>query len=310
MSPTRHPDRDGHAALGVVTPHPQNRRSGWRGLRNQMGTAVLLGTLGGLLVWLGSVVWPGPGGATIGLILGVLAVGGSYWSSDKLALTMARARQISPGQAPWYHRTVQELAARADLPMPRLYVSPSPQPNAFATGRNPGNAVICVTEGLLRTLDDRELRAVLAHELAHVGNRDILLTSVAAALATGISWLAQLLLWLPLLSDEEGGPNPLGLFAAALLAPFAAMLLQLAVSRRREFEADRVGAMLHGNGHDLARALDRIERSARRVPAAVDPAQASAYIINPLAGRRVAFARLFATHPPTEERIARLVARH
>lgn len=298
-----------HAAPRYGPPQAPHGRSGWHAVRNQVGTAALLGALGGLLVWLGSTLWPGPGGATLGLLLGLFAVGGSYWYSDKLALTMARARPVSPHQAPWYHRTVRELAARAGLPVPRLYVSASPQPNAFATGRNPANAAICVTEGLLHTLDERELRAVLAHELAHVGNRDILLTSVAAALATGISWLAQVLLWLPLFSDEESGPNPLGLLAAALLAPLAATVLQLAVSRRREFEADRVSAELHGNGHDLARALDRIDRSARHVPAAVDPAQSSAYIVNPLAGRRVAFARLFATHPSTEERIARLVGR-
>ncbi len=279
-----------------------------RGMANRVKTVVLLSALGGLLVWVGSLIAPGPGGATLGLALGLLVVGGSYWYSDRLALRAARARAVSRAEAPGYHRIVEDLAARAGLPMPRLYISPSPQPNAFATGRDPQHAAVCVTEGLLRVLEPDEVRAVLAHELAHVGNRDILLTSVAAAIATGISWLANVALWLPLFgSDEDGHANPLGLLVAALLAPIAATLLQLALSRNREFEADRAGAALLGEGHTLARALQRIEATARRVPVNVDPAQTSAYIVNPLTGRRVTFASLFATHPPTQERVARLV---
>lgn len=289
-------------------PHKVCRFSAWRGFANRARTVVLLGVLGGLLVTFGSWI-DGPRGATVGLLLGVIAVAGSYWGSDRLALRAAHARPVSAGEAPWYHATVQELAARAGLPMPGLYVSPSPQPNAFATGRNPDNAAICVTEGLLRELDPTEVRAVLAHELAHVGNRDILITSIAAALATGISWLANLLLWMPLFggSDEDGHPNPIGLLVAVMLAPIAALLLQLAVSRGRELEADRAGAELLGDGHALARALYRIDTAARRRPMPIDPAQATAYVVNPLAGRRVAFGQLFSTHPPTEQRIARLL---
>jgi len=281
-----------------------------RRLVNGLKTAALLGALGGMLVWVGSLLFPGPVGATIGLALGLAVVGSSYWFSDRLAIRAARAKPVSPAQAPRYHRIVDDLAARSGLPKPRLYISPSPQPNAFATGRNPQNAAVCVTEGLLRMLDPDEVRAVLAHELAHVGNRDILLTSVAAAIATGISWLANVLLWLPLFgADEDGHGNPVGLLIAALLAPVAATLLQLALSRNREFEADRTGAELLGEGHTLARALRRIDTAARRIPAPVHPAQASAYIVNPLTGRRVNFSQLFATHPSTEQRVARLVGR-
>lgn len=282
--------------------------SPWRGFANRARTVVLLAGLGGLLIALGSWI-DGPRGATVGLLLGVIAVAGSYWGSDRLALRAARARPVSAVEAPWYHATVQELASRAGLPMPRLYVSPLPPPNAFATGRDPDNGAICVTEGLLRELDPVEVRAVLAHELAHVGNRDILITSVAAALATGISWLANVLLWLPLFggSADDGHPNPFGLLVAGMLAPIAALLLQLAVSRNRELEADRTGAELLGDGRALARALYRIETAARRRPVPIDPAQATVYVVNPLAGRRVAFAQLFSTHPPTEQRIARLL---
>jgi len=291
---------------------PDAHAGGARGrLVNGLKTAALLGALGGMLVWVGSLLFAGPAGATIGLALGLALVGSSYWFSDRLAIRAARAKPVSPAQAPRYHRIVDDLAARSGLPKPRLYISPSPQPNAFATGRNPQNAAVCVTEGLLRLLDPDEVRAVLAHELAHVGNRDILLTSVAAAIATGISWLANVLLWLPLFgaADEDGTANPIGLLLAALLAPIAATLLQLALSRNREFEADRTGAELLGEGHTLARALQRIDTAARRIPASVDPAQASAYIVNPLTGRRVTFAQLFATHPSTEQRVARLVGR-
>jgi heat shock protein HtpX len=293
-----------------AAPAPVHVSARGRGAANGIKTAVLLGALGGLLVWVGSMLFTGPVGATLGLVLGAGVVGGSYWYSDRLALRAARARPVTPAEAPAYHRVVEDLAARAGLPKPRVYVSPSPQPNAFATGRDPGNAAVCVTEGLLKVLDADEVRAVLAHELAHVGNRDILLTSVAAAIATGISWLANVLLWLPLFgaTDDEGHANPLGLLVAALLAPLAATLLQLALSRNREFEADRVGAELLGEGHTLARALQKIETVARRVPVNVDPAQSSAYIVNPLTGRRMTFAQLFATHPPTEQRIARLVS--
>ncbi|MFP5370883.1 MAG: M48 family metalloprotease, partial [Actinomycetes bacterium] len=253
-------------------------RRGWNGIK----TAVLLGGLGGLLVLLGSQF--GEAGAAVGLLLGLGTVGGSYWYSDRLALMAARAVPVGPEEMPTYHRIVRELTTEAGLPMPRLYVTPDPQPNAFATGRNPRHAAVAVTRGLLELLDARELRAVLAHELAHVGNRDILLTSVAAALATAVSFLANLAGFLPFVgsSDDDDEPGPLATLVAVLVAPVAAALLQLALSRSREFEADRTGAALLGDGHALASALAKIDRVARRVPMRVEPAQASKYLVNPL----------------------------
>ena len=279
-------------------------RRGWNGVK----TAVLLGGLGGLLVLLGSQF--GETGAAVGLLLGLGTVGGSYWYSDRLALMAARAVPVGPDDFPAYHRIVRELATEAGLPMPRLYVTPDPQPNAFATGRNPRHAAVAVTRGLLDLLDARELRAVLAHELAHVGNRDILLTSVAAALATAVSSLANLAGFLPFLgnSDDDEQPGLLATLIAVLVAPVAAALLQLALSRSREFEADRTGAELLGSGHALASALAKIDRVARRVPMPVEPAQASKYLVNPLTGAG-GWTALFSTHPPVEQRIARLIER-
>lgn len=277
-------------------------RRGWNGVK----TAVLLAGLGGLLVGLGSLF--GRVGALIGLLLGLATVGASYWFSDRLALMAAGAVPVTARQMPIYHRIVQELSAEAGLPMPRLYVTPDRQPNAFATGRNPRHAAVAVTAGLLDLLTPRELKAVLAHELAHVGNRDVLLTSVAAALATGISFLANLVGWLPFFggTDDDEDPGPLAALVTALIAPFAAALLQLALSRSREFEADRTGAALVGDGHALASALAKIEHVARNTPMRVEPAQASKYIVNPLTGHDRSLSVLFMTHPPTAERIARL----
>jgi heat shock protein HtpX len=201
------------------------------------------------------------------------------------------------------------LCQRADLPMPKLYISPEMQPNAFATGRNPEHAAVAVTEGLIAICSWDEIEGVLAHEIMHVGNRDILIGSVAAAVATGISFVANMAMWGAMFGggrDDDEGANPIVLIATALLAPIAASVLQMALSRSREFEADRSGAKLLGSGEALARALEKLEASAKQIPMDIAPAQAQAYIVNPLTGRQVRFANLFRTHPTTEERVARL----
>lgn len=278
--------------------------------KNTAKTVLLLASIGGLAVFVGSLF--GPTGTILGLGIGLVMVGSSYWFSDKLAIRSAGARQVGPDDAPELYAVVAELVARAAIPMPRVFISPSPQPNAFATGRGPRNAAVCVTEGLLRFLDPAEVRGVLAHELGHVKHRDILIGSVAAAVATGISAIANLALFAGMFggggSDDDDRPNPIMLLLLSMLAPMAASILQMALSRSREFEADRAGAELCGDPRPLASALRKIEAYARRVPMDLTPTQATAYIVNPLTGRTVSFGRLFLTHPPTEDRIARLEA--
>ena len=278
--------------------------------KNTIKTFTLLAALGGLLMMIGSFF--GRGGLFIGLVLGLVFVGGSYWFSDTLAIKSARAVPVTEAEMPEYYRIVRELTAAANMPMPKLYVTPDMQPNAFATGRNPDHAAVAVTRGILSILDWNELRGVLAHEISHVGNRDILIGSVAAAVAMGITFVARMAMWGAMFGgggrDDDNNANPLALLAFSLLAPIAAMVIQMALSRSREFEADRTGARLIGDGEPLARALAKLEQGARAVPMAVDPAQASKYIVNPFSGRRVQFANLFTTHPPMEDRIARLRA--
>jgi heat shock protein HtpX len=218
---------------------------------------------------------------------------------------------VSEAEAPKLYAMVRDLTTRKGMPMPRLYISPADQPNAFATGRNPNHAAVAVTQGLLQVLNEDELRGVLAHELSHVANRDILITSVAAAAAMGITFAARMAMWGAMFGgygggDRDRGGNIFGALAMMILAPIAAVMLQMALSRSREFEADHSGAELLGNGESLARALEKIDAYAKQVPMNVDPAQATAYIINPLSGRKVNFAGLFQTHPPTAERVARL----
>lgn len=277
--------------------------------KNTIKTYVLLAALGGLLIIGGQLLWGGSG-AIIGLAIGLVFVGGAYWFSDKIAIAAARAKPVSEQEAPELYAIVRELTTAARMPMPRLYITPDPQPNAFATGRNERRAAVAVTKGILQILDRDELRAVLAHELAHVKNRDILISSVAAAIAMGITFLARMVMWGAMFGgggdDDDGGGNIFGLLAMAILAPIAALLLQMAVSRSREFEADRTGARLIGAGDPLARALEKLHETAKRVPMNVNPAQASMFIVNPFTGRKIAFAGLFSTHPPAEERIARL----
>jgi len=278
--------------------------------KNTIKTYALLAFLGGLLILIGSFF--GRGGAVIGLALALAFVGGSYWFSDTIAIKSARAVPVTEQQMPEYHRIVRELTSAAGMPMPKLYVTPDLQPNAFATGRNPDHAAVAVTQGILNILDWNELRGVLAHEISHVGNRDILIGSVAAAVAMGITFVARMAMWGAMFGgggdDDDGGMNPLAFLVFSLLAPVAAMVLQFALSRSREYEADRTGARLLGDGGSLASALAKLDQAARRVPMHVDPVQAGKFIVNPLTGRRVRFANLFSTHPPVEDRIARLRA--
>ena len=285
--------------------------------KNTVKTTVLLAALGGLIVTIAGVLG---GGSSSSLVLGLgiatVMVGGSYWFSDKLALKSAKARIVTEVDAPMFYGMVRDLATRANMPMPRVAIAPSEQPNAFATGRNPRHAVVCATEGLLRVMPENELRGVMAHELMHVKHRDILIGSVAAAVATAISFIANMAMWAAMFGgrggDDEDRANPIALLLVSMLAPIAASLIQMAVSRSREFEADRGAAELLGDGESLATALERIEVFAKQIPMSVAPAQAQAYIHNPLAefqgrGRGGAnMARLFSTHPATEERIARL----
>ncbi len=277
-------------------------------MKNNLKTAAILALMGAIIMGIGSFF--GETGLIIGLVIALAVVGGSYWFSDSLAIKAARAVPVTEQEMPEYYRVVRDLTQRAGMPMPKLYVSPEMQPNAFATGRNPDHAAVAVTQGILQTLDWDELRGVLAHEISHVGNRDILISSVAAALALVITFVARMAMWGAIFGggggrDRDGG-NAIGIIAMAILAPIAAMLLQMALSRSREYEADRSGARLIGDGEPLARALAKIESSAKRVPMNIDPAHAQAFIINPLSGRKMQFSNLYTTHPPTEQRIARL----
>jgi heat shock protein HtpX len=277
--------------------------------KNNLKTVALLAGFGGLLIIIGSFF--GTAGLYIGLALAIVMVGGSYWFSDKLAVKAAGAQPVTEEQAPELYAIVRELAQRDNVPMPKIYISPAQQPNAFATGRSPDHAVVAVTQGILGVLDRDELRGVLAHEMSHVKNRDILIGSVAAALAMAVTFLARFAMFGALFGGGGGGggrrnDNAFGAIALMILAPIAAVLIQMSISRSREYEADHSGAELIGDGEPLARALEKIEAYAKQVPMNVDPAQATAYIINPLTGRQVSFANMFRTHPPTADRIARL----
>jgi heat shock protein HtpX len=276
-------------------------------VKNTFKTFVLLAGLGGLLVIIGQVLF-GYTGAIIGLAIGLVFVGFSYWRSDTLAIRAARAVPVTEQEMPEYYAIVRDLTQQAGMPMPKLYVTPDQQPNAFATGRNPEHAAVAVTQGILRILTWDQLRGVLAHEISHVGNRDILIGSVAAAIAVGITFIANILQFTAIFGggrDDEGS-NPIALLALAILAPLAAGLLQAALSRSREFEADRSGARLIGDGEPLAQALEKLEAGARQIPMNIDPAHASAFIVNPLAGRKFSFSSLWRTHPATEDRVERL----
>lgn len=274
---------------------------------NGLKTVVLLAAMGGLVILIGGAIG-GTTGLVIGLMIAFAITGFSYWKSDTLAIRSARAVEVDEAQLPQYYAIMRELTQLAEMPMPRLYVSPEQQPNAFATGRNPEHAAVCVTEGLLRALSWDEIRGVLAHELAHIRNRDILIGSVAAAIAMFITFAARMAMWGGMMGGRGRGGNVFGSLALAFLAPVAAGLIKMAISRSREYEADRTAARLLGDGEPLARALEKLHGYSVQVPSNVEPALASNYIINPLAGQRKNFANMFATHPAAEERIRRLRA--
>lgn len=279
-----------------------------RSFSNTAKTFVLLAALGGLIIGVAGLLGGGSSSAVlIGTAMALVMVGSSYWFSDRIALRAARARVIERDEAPELWDAVAELAAHAGMAMPRVAITDDVQPNAFATGRNERNAVVCATSGLLASLSRDELRGVMAHELMHVRNRDILIGSVAAAVASAVSSIAQLAYFAALFAgDDEDRPNPIAVLLVSLLAPITATLIQLAVSRSREFAADAAAAELLGTGRPLADALRRIEAGVERAPMHARPEHASAWIANPLSGRGVT--RLFSTHPSTQDRIERLLA--
>jgi heat shock protein HtpX len=273
---------------------------------NRIKTWILIAALGGLFVLIGSWLG-GTQGAVIALLIALAFNFAMYWWSGSIAIATTRSKPVTEQEYPDLYRIVRELANADRLPMPQVYVSDMAQPNAFATGRNPQNAKVAVTKGILQILDERELRGVLAHELSHVANRDILVSSIAAAIGTAITFLARFALFFG--GDDNRGGNPIALLAAWLLAPIAAAIIQLAVSRSREYQADESGSYLSRDPEALASALRKLDATVKQVPppATVSPAEAHLFIMNPLAGLRGGgITSLFSTHPPTEKRIERL----
>ncbi|MEF2145659.1 MAG: zinc metalloprotease HtpX [Desulfovibrionaceae bacterium] len=278
-------------------------------MTSQIKTLVLLAALSAIILFLGAAM-----GGRAGLMFALLLALGmnffSYWYSDKIVLRMYRAKELSENDAPELHALVEDLARNAGIPKPRVALIPQESPNAFATGRNPENAVVAVTSGILRILKTDELRGVLAHEIGHVANRDILIQSVAAVLATAIMFVANMLRFAAFFggtgSDNNRGGNPLAALLLSILAPIAAMLIQMAISRSREYLADEAGARISGQPLSLASALAKLHDTSQRVPLQGNPATENMFIINPLSGGGIA--GLFSTHPPVEERIARLRA--
>jgi heat shock protein HtpX len=275
-------------------------------MSSQVRTILLLGVLSALLIGVGGLI--GQGAMAMAVALAVVMNVGAYFFSDRIVLGMHRAEELGPDRAPGLQRMVEELSASAGIPKPRLYLIPEAQPNAFATGRNPERGVVAVTNGLLRLLSEREVRGVIAHEIAHIKNRDILVATVASAIAAAVGTLANILTFLAFFggrSEGEEGGSALGSLLAILVAPIAATLIRLGVSRSREYLADETGARIARDPEGLASALERLERTAPLVPVEHAPATASLFIVNPLAGAG-GLSRWFSTHPPMRERVRRL----
>jgi heat shock protein HtpX len=274
-------------------------------MANGLKTALLLGLLSGMLLLIGNLLG-GQGGLIIAFVIAAVMNLGSYWFSDKIVLRMYRAKEVGP-QHPLYQLT-ERLARQGGLPMPKVYIIPEASPNAFATGRNPEHAAVAATEGIMQVLSQPELEGVIAHELAHVKHRDILISSVAATIAAAIMMVARMAMYAGMFGgrdDREGGSNPIALLAMMILAPVAAMLIQAAISRSREFSADAGGARIAGTPYGLADALRKIDAAARRVPLDANPATAHMFIVKPFSG--AGLMSLFSTHPPTEARIKALL---
>jgi heat shock protein HtpX len=274
---------------------------------NRVKTWVLIAALGGLFIGIGALVG-GSNGMVIALVIALVFNFAMYWYSDKIAIATSRSKPVTEEEYPRLYAIVRELTQARGMPMPRMYVSDMAQPNAFATGRNEHHAAVAVTKGLLQIVDERELRAVLSHELSHVANHDILIGTVAAGIAMSITFLARFAFFFGGSDDRDNAFGPFAFLISWILAPLAAALIQMAVSRSREYQADESGAHLSHDPLALASALRKLEEYSKRVPApaSLGPAEAHLFIVNPLTGRRVQFANLFSTHPPTAARIERL----
>jgi heat shock protein HtpX len=272
-------------------------------MANGLKTALLLGLLSALLLFLGEALG-GSQGLVMGFVFAVVMNFGSYWFSDKIVLRMYRASEVGPSHP--LHQIVSDLAQRASLPQPKVYVIPQQSPNAFATGRNPTHAAVAATEGLLRMLDRQELEGVIAHELAHVRHRDILISSIAATVAATIMMVSRFAFFFGGSRDDRGGASPVALLATVILAPIAAVIIQAAISRSREFAADAGGAAIAGHPVGLINALRKIDAASRAVPLDANPATAHMFIVKPFSG--AGLMALFSTHPPTEQRVRALMA--